>query len=160
MRRFTERLASSGIAPGVITVEITEQTAVSNLSKAIELVRHLRQLGCRFALDDFGTGANSLAYLKGFPVTRVKIDGSFVRDILTSSSSQQTVKAIMQLTRGMGIDTVAEFVESDAIAQKVRSLGIDYAQGYAYGKPEPLEDVLRRLHKEEAQRPHRFEFEI
>ncbi len=160
MQRFTDQLAASGVAPGNITVEITEQTAVSNMAHAIEMVRRLRQLGCRIALDDFGTGVNSLTYLKGFPVTRVKIDGSFVRDILTSTRSEETVKAIVQLAKGMDIDTVAEFVENDLIARKVRSLGIDYAQGYAFGKPEPLEDVLRAVQQAEVDRPHRFEFDI
>ncbi len=160
MLRFAEQLATSGIAPATITVEMTEQSSISNLPNAIELVRRLRQTGCRFALDDFGTGSNSLAYLKGFPVTRVKIDGSFVRDILTSARSEQTVQGIVQMAKSMSLETVAEFVENMEIARKVRSLGVEYAQGYAYGKPEPLEDILRALQEEETRHGHRFEFDL
>lgn len=160
MQRFAQQLGESGLAPATITVEITEQTAVSNVARAIEMVRSLRQLGCRLALDDFGTGVNSLTYLKGFPITRVKIDGSFIRDLLTDRKSEETVKAIVQLAKGMGIDTVAEFVENDELARKVRRMGIDYAQGYAFGRPEPLDLILDQLQEEEANRPHRFEFDI
>jgi diguanylate cyclase (GGDEF)-like protein len=160
MHRFIEQLGSSGIAAASITVEMTEQTTISNLPNAIDLVRRLRQTGCRFALDDFGTGSNSLAYLKGFPVTRVKIDGSFVRDILTNARSEQTVQGIVQMAKSMSLETVAEFVEDMEIARKVRSLGVEYAQGYAYGKPEPLEDILRALQEEETRRGHRFEFDL
>lgn len=160
MQRFAQQLGESGIAPSTITVEITEQTAVSNVARAIEMVRSLRQLGCRLALDDFGTGVNSLTYLKGFPITRVKIDGSFIRDLLTDAKSEETVKAIVQLAKGMQIDTVAEFVENEELARKVRRMGIDYAQGYAFGRPEPLERILDQLQHDEDNRPHRFEFEI
>ena len=160
MHRFIEQLAASGLDPGTLTVEMTEQTSISNLPNAIELVRRLRRAGCRFALDDFGTGSNSLAYLKGFPVTRVKIDGSFVRDILTNARSEQTVQGIVQMAKGMSLETVAEFVEDMEIARKVRALGVEYAQGYAYGRPEPLEDILRALQEEETRRGHRFEFDL
>ncbi|MEQ1581756.1 MAG: EAL domain-containing protein [Steroidobacteraceae bacterium] len=160
MHRFLEQLGSASIAPATITVEMTEQTTISNLPNAVELVRRLRQAGCRFALDDFGTGSNSLTYLKGFPVTRVKIDGSFVRDILTNARSEQTVLGIVQMAKGMSLETVAEFVENMDIARKVKSLGVEYAQGYAYGKPEPLADILRALQEEESRRGHRFEFDI
>jgi diguanylate cyclase (GGDEF)-like protein len=160
VHRFIEQLSGSGLDPGTITVEMTEQTTIGNLPNAIDLVRRLREAGCRFALDDFGTGFNSLAYLKGFPVTRVKIDGSFVRDILSNSRSEQTVQGIVQMARGMGLETVAEFVEDMDIARKVRGLGVDYAQGYAYGRPEPLEDILQALEIDATRRGHRFEFDL
>jgi len=160
MHRFTDQLVASGLDPATITVEMTEQSSIGNLPNAIDLVRRLRQTGCRFALDDFGTGSNSLAYLKGFPVTRVKIDGSFVHDILTNARSEQTVQGIVQMAKGMSLETVAEFVENMDIARKVRSLGVEYAQGYAYGRPEPLEDILRALQEEETRRGHRFEFDL
>lgn len=160
MQRFAAQIAGSGIAPATITIEITEQTAVGNVARAIEMVRRLRQIGCRLALDDFGTGVNSLTYLKGFPVTRVKIDGSFIRDLLTDRKSEETVKAIVQLARGMQIDTVAEFVENDELLHKVRKMGIDYAQGYAIAKPEPLTAMLHRLATQETSQPHRFQFDL
>ena len=142
----------STIAPGLITFEITETAAVSNLPRADELMRGLRRLGCRFALDDFGTGVNSLTYLKSLQVNRVKIDGSFVRDLLTNPRSTAMVRAVVQLAQSLEIDCVAEFVESEAILRKVRDLGVSYAQGYFVHKPEPLEDVLHALSNEESRR--------
>jgi EAL domain-containing protein (putative c-di-GMP-specific phosphodiesterase class I) len=113
-------------------------------------------LGCTVALDDFGTGANSLTYMKALQVSRVKIDGSFVRDILSDRNSQATVRAVVELAKSLGIPTVAEYVESDEIAREVRRLGVDYGQGYALGKPEPLSKLLESLAKDESQRLHRM----
>jgi EAL domain-containing protein (putative c-di-GMP-specific phosphodiesterase class I) len=95
-------------------------------------------------------------YLKTMQVSRVKIDGSFIRDILTDRNSQATVKAIVELAKGLGIETVAEYVETAEIAEHVRLLGVDYAQGYAYGRPEPLGEVLESLSHDESQRLHRL----
>lgn len=142
----------STVAPGLITFEITETAAVSNLPRADELMRGLRRLGCRFALDDFGTGVNSLTYLKSLQVDRVKIDGSFVRDLVTNPRSTAMVRAVVQLAQSLEIDCVAEFVENEAIMRRVRELGVTYAQGYFVHKPEPLEDVLNALANEESRR--------
>lgn len=111
-------------------------------------------------MDDFGTGANSLMNLKSLPINRVKIDGSFVRDIVTDKRSQANVRAIVELARGYRIDTVAEYVENQAIADVVRGLGVDYAQGYAFGKPEPLEKILAELAHDESRRLHKLFLEI
>ena len=151
-RQLGEELRAAQLPPGIITFEITEQAAVSSLARAEEMIRRLAQWNCRFALDDFGTGANSLTYLNALPIGRVKIDGSFVRDILTNPRSQATVRGIVELARGFSIDTVAEFVENRAIAERVGELGVDYAQGYAFGRPEPLEEVLEKLKQEDSQR--------
>jgi EAL domain-containing protein (putative c-di-GMP-specific phosphodiesterase class I) len=97
--------------------------------------------------------------LKALNVYRVKIDGSFVRDILTNRNSHATVCAIVELAKGMGIETVAEYVETEEIAQAVKRLGVDYAQGYAYGKPEPLSDLLCDLTHDESRRLHRLYLE-
>jgi EAL domain-containing protein (putative c-di-GMP-specific phosphodiesterase class I) len=120
------------------------------------MVTRLGALGCGFALDDFGTGANSLTYLKALNVDRVKIDGSFVRDVLSDRNSQATVRAIVELARGLGIETVAEYVESDEIAAELRRLGVDYAQGYAFGKPEPFDALLESLAEDESKRLHKL----
>jgi EAL domain-containing protein (putative c-di-GMP-specific phosphodiesterase class I) len=117
-------------------------------------------MGCRLALDDFGTGANSLTNLKSLNIARVKIDGSFVRDIVTDQRSQVTVRAIVELAKGFGIDTVAEFVENETIAETVRRLGVDYAQGYAFGRPEPLREALEKLSRDESQRLHKLFLEL
>ena len=151
VRQLGEELRAAQLPAGIITFEITEQAAVSSLARAEEMIRRLAQSNCRFALDDFGTGANSLTYLNALPIGRVKIDGSFVRDILTNPRSEATVRGIVELARGFSIDTVAEFVESRAIGARVGELGVDYAQGYAFGRPEPLEEVLEGLQQEDSQ---------
>lgn len=154
------RLKRTRFAPRLLTVEITEQSAVRNLTNAARIMKRLREAGCGVALDDFGTGANSLVYLRELPLTRVKIDGSFVRDLLASDRSLATVRAIMQLVRAFPVDTVAEYVETEAVAGKLRMLGVDYAQGYLYGKPQPLARVLEELEREESRRLHAIALEI
>jgi len=160
IRRFTDQLKAADLPAGSITVEITEQAAVTNLARANDMIHQLNAMGCRLALDDFGTGANSLMNLKNLDIARVKIDGSFVRDIVTDQRSQVTVRAIVELAKGFAIDTVAEFVENKAIADAVRALGVDYAQGFAFGKPEPLRDTLDSLGRDESQRLHQLFLEM
>jgi EAL domain-containing protein (putative c-di-GMP-specific phosphodiesterase class I) len=156
VQQFTRLLKEANLPRGCVSVELTEQAAITNLARAQEMVLRVRALGCELALDDFGTGANSLTYLKALQVSRVKIDGSFVRDLLTDRNSQATVRAIVELARGLGIQTVAEYVETDEIAREVRLLGVDYAQGFGIGKPEPLADLLEALTRDESQRLHRL----
>jgi diguanylate cyclase (GGDEF)-like protein len=158
--QFAEQLQNAHLPRGCVTIEITEQAAVTNLVQADAMIRRLGALGCRLALDDFGTGANSLTNLKSLQIARVKIDGSFVRDIVTEKRSQATVRAIVELAKGYAIDTVAEFVENQAIADAVRKLGVDYAQGYAFGKPEPLDEVLTHLSQDESRRLQRLFLEL
>ena len=125
IRHFKEQPQLAKLPGDCLTIELTEQAAVSNLANANQMIGELKALGCRFALDDFGTGANSLTYLKNLQIARVKIDGSFVRDILTDRNSKTTVKAIVELAKGLGMDTVAEYVETQEIAAAVRKLGVD-----------------------------------
>lgn len=157
---FLERVADwvrgSRVPPGAITFEITETAAVSNLAHADELMRTLRQMGCRFALDDFGTGVNSLSYLKSLNVQRVKIDGSFVRDIVTNPRSEAMVRAVVQMANNLGVDCVAEYVADRAIYNKLLPLGVGYVQGYFIHEPEPLADVLKAYAVEESQRVRRL----
>ncbi len=138
-------LVASQVAGEVICFELTETAAVTHLERAVTFMNRLRNLGCQFALDDFGTGASSLSYLKSLPVSVLKIDGSFVRDVLSNSRSDAMVKALAQLARSMGITTVAEFVETDELRIRMTNLGVDYGQGFAIGKPQPLEEVLQEL---------------
>ncbi len=153
---LAELLAAAQLPPGCLTVELTEQAAVRSLERANQLMQGLRPLGVQFALDDFGTGANSLTYLNALPLRAVKIDGSFVREVVNSPRCQATVRGIVELARGFSVVTVAEFVETEAIAAAVRALGVDYAQGYAFGMPEPLEGILQGLANDESQRLHRL----
>jgi diguanylate cyclase (GGDEF)-like protein len=150
--QLAQGLLEAKLPAGCVMIEITEQAAVSNLGRAHAMIQQLETLGCRFALDDFGTGSNSLSYLKNLQISRVKIDGSFVRDILSNKNSLATVQAIVGLAEAMKIETVAEYVETDEIAVAVRQLGVDYAQGFAYGRPEPFDQLLERLEREESQR--------
>jgi diguanylate cyclase (GGDEF)-like protein len=140
-----EQIRASGVPPASLTIEITEQTAVSNLAVSADLMRRLRAVGCQVALDDFGTGMNSLAALKGLPVNRIKIDGGFVRDLLTNPRSLAAVHSIMALAKSLELDTVAEYVETEALAARLTALGIDYGQGYAFGMPVPLDGVFSEL---------------
>jgi EAL domain-containing protein (putative c-di-GMP-specific phosphodiesterase class I) len=108
-------------------------------------MRRLRKLGCGIALDDFGTGLSSLAYLRSLPISMLKIDGSFVRDVLKDPKAESTIQAIAQLARAMSLTTVAEYVETDEIRYRIAKLGVDYGQGFAIGKPLPIADVLEQL---------------
>jgi diguanylate cyclase (GGDEF)-like protein len=146
---FIEKLRISRIPGGLITIEVTEQAALTNLEQASASMRRLRELRCGIAIDDFGTGANSLAYLRSLPVTRLKIDGSFVRDVLTNKRSESGIKGIMQLAHEFQLDTVAEYIESEAVAMRMRMLGVNRGQGYLFGKPEPVELALAKLGEEE-----------
>ena len=160
VNRFAEQLQAARLPAGCISVEITEQAAVTHLAHANDMTRRLGAQGCRLALDDFGTGANSLVSLKSLPIACVKIDGGFVRDIVTNTRSQATVRAIVELAKGYSIATVAEYVENREIAETVRCLGVDYAQGYAFGKPEPLEELLASLGRDESRRLHKLFLEM
>ncbi|MFT5176929.1 MAG: diguanylate cyclase (GGDEF)-like protein/PAS domain S-box-containing protein, partial [Gammaproteobacteria bacterium] len=129
---------SSGVPPAKICFEITETAAISNLTSAMELVAELRDVGCHFALDDFGSGLSSFGYLKHLPVEFVKIDGMFVKDILDDPIDFAMVRPINEIAHVLGKRTIAEFVENDAILEAVREIGIDFAQGYGVGRPQPL----------------------
>jgi Amt family ammonium transporter len=104
----------------------------------LRFIDALKGVGCRFALDDFGTGLSSFSYLKTLPVDYLKIDGAFVRELASDDIDRAMVEAVNRIGHRMGLTTIAEWVESDAISQKLQDIGVDYGQGYALGKPEPL----------------------
>jgi diguanylate cyclase (GGDEF)-like protein len=133
-----EQFRETGIAPHSICFEVTETAAIADLSSAAELIRELRQLGCRIALDDFGSGMSSFSYLKNLPVDFLKIDGGFVRNMLNDRVDRAMVTAINYIGHTMGIKTVAEFVEDEATLEKLKELEVDFAQGYGIGMPEAL----------------------
>ncbi len=132
------QFATWAIDPATICFEITETAIIANLDKAQLFIASLRTLGCRFSLDDFGSGLSSFAYLRSLRVDYLKIEGAFVRDIAVNSINHALVRAINEVGHVMGIRTVAEFVEDQATLDAVRSLGIDFAQGYAVGKLRPM----------------------
>ena len=136
------------IDPKQICFEITETVAISNLQKAAAFVLRVKQLGCRFALDDFGSGMSSFAYLKNLPVDYLKIDGHFVKEAPNDTVLCAMLEAINKVGHLMGLKTVAEYVENQAIWEKVRSLGIDYAQGFAVAMPQSIyAEKVRQPHK-------------
>ncbi|HKU15913.1 MAG TPA: EAL domain-containing protein [Steroidobacteraceae bacterium] len=126
----------SGIDASKICFEITETAAIASFSQANRFIHALKELGCRFALDDFGTGLSSFGYLKHFPVDFLKIDGSFVKEILHDPIDREMVRSINEIGHLTGKQTIAEFAENMEIVEMLRSLGVDYAQGYAIATPQ------------------------
>jgi len=149
-------IETSRINPAVFCFELTESAAVASMKDAQALMSRLRKLGCGVALDDFGTGLSSLSYLRSMPVSMLKIDGSFVRDILKDERAESMVRAIAQLARAMNITTVAEYVETEEIRTRVRMLGVDYGQGFAIARPVPVQEVLDVLPVLSAATPGKF----
>ena len=142
---IAEQIERSGVDPRSLWFELTETAAIAHFSTARDLIAHLRGLGARFALDDFGSGLSSFGYLKNLPIDVIKIDGQFVRNIVEDPADREMVRAIHQVGRAMGVETVAEFVESAAILRELVGIGIDYAQGYHIGRPCPAEVAMSRL---------------
>ena len=140
--RFPEevkrQITSAGIDPSSLVFEVTETAAVADIERARKFAQSLSRLGCRFALDDFGSGYASFYYLKHLPISYLKIDGEFVRDLPDSPADQLIVKALVDVCEGLGIKTIAEFVTDQRTMDIVRELGVDFAQGYHLGKPEPV----------------------
>jgi diguanylate cyclase (GGDEF)-like protein len=140
-----DQIQKSELPPNVLCFELTETATIGNLAKAQAFMRTLQNLGCQFALDDFGTGVSSLAYLKDLSVNYLKIDGSFVRDSVQNARSDSMIKAIAQLAKVMCMETIAEYVETDNLRVRMTELGVDYGQGFAMGKSQPLEELLNEL---------------
>jgi|HubBroStandDraft_5_1064220.scaffolds.fasta_scaffold01988_4 diguanylate cyclase (GGDEF)-like protein len=153
-------LLESNVPPGLIMFEITETVAVANLDRAQALIHRLRQRGCRFALDDFGTGMNSLAYLKSLPVTCIKIDGSFIRDVLADKVSDALVRSMVRLAASLDIDCIAECIETPEVRSRLAELGVNYVQGHVAHVPEPLKKLLQTMKNEESQRVARLMFDL
>jgi EAL domain-containing protein (putative c-di-GMP-specific phosphodiesterase class I) len=137
-----EAIADSGIDPGCLIFELTETAAIASIEEAKAFAHRLRARGCRFALDDFGAGFGSFSCLKTLPFDYFKIDGDFIRGIVARPMDQLVVGAIVGIAQGMGKKTIAEFVTDDDTAHLLEKSGVDYAQGYHFGRPRPLRDVL------------------
>jgi EAL domain-containing protein (putative c-di-GMP-specific phosphodiesterase class I) len=134
-----EGLARTGADPACLMFEVTETAVMADLEAGRRFATALRDLGCRFALDDFGTGYGTLTYLKHIPIDFIKIDIEFVRDLLRSEADERVVRTIVNMAREFGKLTIAEGVEAEGTPERLRELGVDFAQGYYVGRPAPLE---------------------
>ncbi|HTC17004.1 MAG TPA: EAL domain-containing protein [Steroidobacteraceae bacterium] len=133
-----ECLDTTGVAPGQVCFEITESAVIANLDQARRFVGVLHGMGCQFALDDFGSGVGSFSNLKNLPLDYLKIDGSFMRNLGRDSVNQAMVTAMIELARTLHFKVIAEQVEDSAAVDAARRMGVDYLQGYAIGRPQPL----------------------
>ncbi|MES2826160.1 MAG: EAL domain-containing protein [Pseudomonadota bacterium] len=131
-----EQFEKYGVSPANFCFEITETAAIANLTQAIKFIQDLQSIGCLFALDDFGSGMSSFTYLKHLPVNFLKIDGSFVKDMIENTIDRAMVESINHIGHVMDIQTIAEFVENDQVLNALRDIGVDYAQGYLIQKPQ------------------------
>ncbi len=145
-----DKLNEYAVPPQLISFELTETAAVTNIARAEMLMRRLREMGHEFALDDFGRGLSSLSYLQSLPASYLKIDGALVRDVVGNPRSQAMITAIVQLASAMKLKTIAECVESEQIGRAVAQLGVQYGQGFHLGRPKALEVVLKDMMLEAA----------
>ncbi len=142
LRFVIDSFEKTAVSPERICFEITETTAMANLSRATRFISVLKGMGCRFSLDDFGTGLSSFGYLQTLKVDYLKIDGSFVRDMTSNPVNRAVVEAANQIGHAMGMQTIAEFVENDKILEVLREIGVNHAQGYGVAKPAPMEEIF------------------
>jgi EAL domain-containing protein (putative c-di-GMP-specific phosphodiesterase class I) len=141
LAHIERQLDRHGVDPARLVVEITETAAISDMRLAKDFCDGVQALGCAIALDDFGVGFGSLYYAKRLPFRYLKIDGDFVRGICNSAEDRVMVRAIVDLARGMGRQTIAEYVGDEPTVRLLRELGVDYAQGFQIGRPRPLAAV-------------------
>lgn len=139
-----DKLESYGVSPQRIIFELTESASLNNLSATRRMVARLTELGCEFSIDDFGTGFSTFSYLKELPAHSVKIDGTFVKDMVTDSIDSALVKAIHEVAKALKKKSVAEFVESKEILERLSEIGVEYAQGYYISKPLPIEEIVKK----------------
>lgn len=135
LRHIERRLALNDVDPARLVIELTETAAISDMESARAFCAGLLSLGCHVALDDFGAGFGSFQYLKHLPFSQLKIDGDFIRRLPVSRTDQLVVRALAGVVRGMGRETIAEFVGDEPTMSMLRSYGVDYAQGFEVGRP-------------------------
>src|SRR5690606_3845289 len=133
-----ELLHEHQVAPERVCFEITETVAVRNLSQVARFLGRLRDAGCKLALDDFGAGMSSFGYLKNLPVDIIKIDGSFIRDLLSDPMSYAIVRAVTDIGHQRGLVVIAEWVSGSEVMAALARIGVDYAQGFGLHQPEPI----------------------
>lgn len=147
---LTEKIKTSQLETGLINFEITETSAIKNIDAATHMMKTMQELGCKFALDDFGTGHASFGYLRMLPVSAVKIDGMFIRNITEDKINQIFVKSIIEIAHAFGMTVTAEFVENDDIIEMLENMETDFLQGYGISKPKPFIDIVNQSNKQSA----------
>ena len=152
-----QHIAMSDLDPGRLIIEVSENVAAANLEDCERLAKRLRGLGCRFALDDFGSSFASFRHLRDLPVNYLKIDGDLVVTVTESRTGALTIKSLVELAKGLGAETVAEYVSDDQTLEFLRESGVGYAQGYRIGRPRPVDQVLGLHGMHERQPPVRVE---
>ncbi len=150
--KYSSMITKSGVDPKLITFEVTETAAIKSIAVAKEFISRMKEFGCGFALDDFGSGLSSFGYLKELQVDYLKIDGSFVKDMINDPTCRAIVSAFNQLSHELGMETVAEFVQDDETEELLKSLGVDFVQGWGVGKPQAAGEWLEflRAHRRSA----------
>lgn len=143
LRHVVKQMRHFKIHPGQICFEITETAAVENMEMAQQFISTLREMGCQFAIDDFGSGLSSFTYLKEFDVNYLKIDGSFIENLAENKIDQTIVESMHNVGKQLGLETIAEYVHSQAVCEVVEKLQVDYIQGYYYSKPSPIDSLLK-----------------
>jgi len=146
-QQVREALKDFGVAPERLFLELTESTIMQDPKQASIAMAEFKEMGVKLAVDDFGTGYSSMAYLKRLPLDRLKIDRSFIKDIGTDTNDEVICKAIVQLAKSLGLETVAEGVEEESQAEFLKGLGCDVAQGYLYSKPVPVQELTANWKK-------------
>ena len=140
-------LAETGVSPALIEIELTESASMHDPLASIEIMRRLRDMGLHVSIDDFGTGYSNLSYLKRFPATRLKLDQTFVRDIMTDADDRAISCAVIAMAHQLRLQVVAEGVETEEQLALLAEAGCDIAQGYLYSRPVPPEacaELMRR----------------
>src|SRR3954451_17695370 len=155
-----QQIAVTDLDPARLILEVSENVVAANLDAAQRLAKRLRGLGCGFALDDFGSTFASFRHLRDLPINYLKIDGDLVVTVTESRTGQLTIKSLVELARGLGAETIAEYVSDDQTLEFLREQGVGYAQGYRIGRPRPIEEVLGMdgaVHEHQPQPPKRVE---
>ncbi|MBW9263353.1 MAG: DUF1631 family protein [Candidatus Thiodiazotropha sp. (ex. Lucinisca nassula)] len=154
-RMLIERIKATSLETKHFGFEITETALVGDISDTAAIINEIRELGCAFSLDDFGSGYASFSYLKDFPVDYVKIDGIFVREILNKPADYAMISSITEIAHFMEKRVIAEFVSDETTAMALKHMGVDFGQGYHFGKPQPLTEVLNELLASDKSTVHR-----
>ncbi|MBD5655768.1 MAG: EAL domain-containing protein, partial [Candidatus Eremiobacteraeota bacterium] len=136
------RLSETGVPPHCLIFEVTETSAVADIARTVDFAERLAAIGCRFALDDFGAGSGSFYHIKQLRFDYLKIDGEFIRACEGNETDRILISAIVNIAKGLGKRTIAEFVENQATVDILTRLGVDYGQGYFFGRPAPLADQM------------------